>query len=262
MDWSLSTVEQSITVSDVTTSPANPATIVSSLVLDVRQFSSYYALIVASVTGGAATDYNQVIVQFFWYADPQATVTVFQDQYAFFASQATGTFKTAGGVLLAQDQMHGPFMRVRVTYNGPDVVTARTIIIGTTRSVGSPYIREQKISFGAADITERDMWVVPPDFAANIALAAGATVSIPCMMQYGRGRWRIVSTTAYIVDIMPLKPWAAAVQTAIDSRQAVAGEVFSQEYINPKAAPVVQITNLGAIPGTVSFSCIVQDEHF
>lgn len=152
---------------------------VNSQIFDVRQFQSYY-FTVTMHAGPAVTNYDQVIVDFYWTSDasqnpfPLGPVT-YPDQYAFWADSA-GVPAVALGPARMQDTMHGPYMQFAITNNGPDTIHGTWSLLASSRPLPGPYVRQGNAPDG---VLVSDMSNIP----------GGGTLTLPLPLAYGEIDW-------------------------------------------------------------------------
>lgn len=115
--------------------------VTTGLIIDVRQWASYYLSLDATVSTLPATDYNQIQVALFWTADALGATRLSADSFSFWADALTGKFVSLSTVF-AEDVMHGPFMRINILNNGTNDVDVQWRLLGTTRVLPGPYLRQ------------------------------------------------------------------------------------------------------------------------
>ena len=235
----------------------------STEVFDVRQHASYY-LRFDSTLVGLPTQYDVTRVLLEWFADKAAAVPVYADVYGILAfSGAAAPFATVGGRLLAQDMMHGPFMRMTFrNLQATDTVSNAYTLLGTSRIIPGPYVREVAQADGAiGPVREEspDNWMLPPLQSSIAGLGVGATVNFPGYLRYGTCRL-LTMLTAGAVTINVF--YGTRLIATTDEQFAVAPPSVERNMIAPKGTPLVQVVNTGGVVTTVTFKFVSQNVKF
>jgi hypothetical protein len=205
------------------------------LLYDVRQYSSYYLRLWPQVSPGPATMFNPILVQPGWIGGPTfASNQIYTDTYEFWADNlAGGTYGFTGSDLYFQDVQHGPYLYVGILNMGADAVAVDYDLYASTRPFPGPFGVQQLYS---------DNFLVSPTLGTIVALGAGATKQVAANFGYGRVRWRLSTTQAFVVNVT-----AGSYVPPFDSATAGAGTV-EKEIIAPKRSLKFSITNSGGAP--------------
>ena len=252
MDWTQTGVEKATFLSGDTTNITTGSSVTyplpgtTGLVFDVRQYSSYYLQVVCTTNTGP-TDLNPIAVRLNWFEDTGGLSQVYTDDYVIFSAQAVVGINRIcfGGQLIAQDTMHGPFMRYNFqnTLGGPDTVTVSHTLTATTRQLPGPYMREISASGSGAETTgtdTQDNYILPPS-QGDFTLGIGGQINVPFLMRYGRYKWRMNAPGAGTASI-----YVAGMSNGLyhlDTLTAAGAAIVQGEGILPKRAGFIQLTN-------------------
>lgn len=256
MDWTQTGVEQTQAV--YTLLGASGTVAYDTGVLDMRAFASYYLNITAE-TLAAGTKYNTVNVQYLWLDGPtSATATrVMYETYSFFmGSTQVGTFQVFGGTLQAQDQVHAPYLRIIVamgvvTPNAQDPATSRFVLIGTTRGLTTPSIRE----IDRSNSQQYDNWIVAPNDGQLLAVGVGNSKTVAGRLRYSAARWRLVAGQPFT-----LAAFDAVNQTInFESFASAAAGTFTGTLYMPHASTLWTVTNNSASPADYRLTVVSEE---
>lgn len=208
---------------------------------DSRQWASYYLTIDAEVQTSPPTNYNQIEVQLYWESDLLNTVQVASDHYEFWANATPSVaFEADLGQVYIQDEMHGPYMRVTMVNNGPDNVSVKWSLFGTTRILSSPYVRQGSLPDGILASDSR-------------AIPATGTITIPMPMAYGEAQWKLLNSGAN--PVVPSLDYHLAADDRIGN-PVPAGTLQLFNVVLPKRAALLEVT--GTVGDVVDNRVITQ----
>lgn len=209
--------------------------------VDVRQFGSYY-LEFDVRTNLATTGHNQLQVDFAWQSDSNIVTptTIFQDQIGVWADSAAAPVVSLGRVY-AQDAMHGSYMQLTFTNNGPDTLRLTYQLMGTTRVLSGPYVRQGSFSDG---ILNTQQAAIP---------GGGSGLVLPLPILYGNTEFIVFNKSVNTMG-MNLDYNMPGDDTVIQTIPA--NTLVVQQHLLPKTATLLVIT--GTIGDTVSTRIISQ----
>ena len=198
---------------------------VTSPLIDVRQFASYY-LDLKVTAGPAVTDYNAVSVDFIWTSDSSLVPlhTVFRDKLQIWADTVSAPVVSLGD-LRAQDTMHGAYMQFAMTNLGPDTCHATWTLMGTTRVLPGPYVRQGDSPDGIL-VSQQD----------NIPV--GGTLLIPMPVAYGQVEWWLFNQGA--AAMTPFIDYGASGNDQVGAAVA-ANSLGTFNLVMPKRAGLLQV---------------------
>lgn len=234
MDWLTSGGEDVRTVYSVDKTGSNPV----SPIIDMRGFAGFYVNLEA-LLGVASTAYNDVQLVMNWYdQELTPTNTIFVDRYTILAAAATGTFPTNGGLLMGQDNVHGPFLQMYIISGGAQALNVRVIatVIGTTRVIPYPLYKESGALIANFDSFEA--YSLPP--TALIIPAAGVA-RVTGYLRYGGNRLHYQSLAAMTFTVTA----AGQSQFMFLASGAAAGS-YELDINYPKATPIFAGSSAGA----------------
>lgn len=202
--------------------------------IDVRQFNSYYLQFNVR-TNLATTGYNQLQVDLAWQSDANtiAPTTVFADQLRVWADSAAAPVVALGRVY-AQDTMHGSFMQITFTNNGADTLSLTYQLMGTTRILPGPYVRQGAFANGVMNSEQN-----------NIPVSGELVLPLPAL--YGMAELIVTNKGTHPMDVN-LDYNLPGDDTVI--KGLAAGALVVQDFVLPKAAPLLVI--IGTAGDTVS----------
>ena len=234
-------------------------TIANGPIVDVRQHSSYY--LQATASGHVqTTNYDPVSFQLEWFADPNGTELIYTDVIEIWAFQSLGGAATpSNGKLLAQDSMHGPYMRLRLYNHGVDSVDVTYNLRATTRQLPGPYFRETSLNAVTEDVTCDNYALFPTAWGP---LGIGATQTITGVMRYGRCRLRATSNSG-VANNTILSIVHGSLPVVFESFFIPATNEVFREMIFPKRPMKIDITNntgAGNLSGLIT--CVSENAKF
>lgn len=230
----------------VTTPPGTPiemfpGTTTTINPVDMRSFQSFYFLIGSSAVG-AATAYNPLLVTFDWFADPLGiSDPVFRDEFEIWSDNINTPFFAAPGVATLEDVCHGSYLRVRI-FNGAatDHIDIQFTLIGTTRQLPGPYLRQQ---LGTDGVLIEDQTIIGPGGINTYPLPVtyGTTymkffnngaAAMTLFLGFGSNAGGVGATNDF-VDTVPA--------TTSRIEPTVGGVTPAQAFIFPKRAGIIRI---------------------
>ncbi len=233
----------------------NAAGEVKGPVIDVRPWSSYYLTVFAERTAGAATAYNPVTIRMVWFSDANGSIPIYADVYEIFALRTAAPFLTRGGKLFGQDALHGPFMQVIINNLGPDSLNVNYELLGTTRTLPGPYMREMSAGL-PPDTRNPDNFIVNPEDGVTGIIAPGADFFIPGWMRYGKAHWRVSTSQAFTLAFF------AGSTTPEFYGQTFGPGTFEGDIEVPKRSTLVRIHNSAGVNMTAFFNMISENVKF
>jgi hypothetical protein len=216
-----------------------PGASIFSTRIDVRQWASYYLTVEAS-TQGVGTAFNPVSIILTW---DDGTQQNYNDFAQFWVDNTVGQFALSLGNVYMQDSNHGPNLQLLFINNAvADSVSISWTLTGTTRQLAQPYGVQKNGQDGSLN----------PKGNGQQTLANNTTVRQP--MNYARGRvWLRLNPTVPMTFTLN-----DGDQGFFDLVAVAANGVYRAEYILPRRALAIDITNTSGGSGQYNIMALTQ----
>ncbi len=266
--WSPSSNEITATLFEAIAQPVGIgyANCVSSGLIDVRGFSSFYLNLDADLTV-PSTGFNSFLARLTWLPRPPVAgesggvfMILSQDVYEYWVFQGSGTALFNGGDLMVADIMHGPYLQLDIVNLGGDAKTIDYHLIGTTRNIPHPFVTQPRAfilgstTFGNPNDEGADGYLV---YQRNIIINNGATIRVPALFGHGRVQENLSTGGGALTFSIQ----AGFELRQLDTVTLAANSISRVERVLPKRSLLYTVTNTSGVGSAFSIFLTAQRDR-